>query len=323
MLTYADKFDPYMKRYTIIAVTICLLFLSHQTIAQCCAAGNPITDDGSAGGGGKNFFEVSLLGTYSYSDIYYDGSKKSDYEYIDYSYFLYSSANFSYGVTDRLKLNAEIGYFFAKAQYFIFDQNRNATGLGDLVIGAQYLAYKNTQRSFNIFPRFRITIPVGTFDQVDGSVVLPIDIQPSSGSFKYHFGLLFSKLYMDGNLAFFFDNSFEISQRIETDRTNYKYGNLISNSLYAGYNFTHNFTFALQLRSQYRDRASDKNKEQINATGGHVMFIAPQLRYNFYDTWNVSLKYDYPFYKNMNGTQLTNNYVLSLRLSKSLNFNGK
>ncbi len=236
---------------------------------------------------------------------------------------MYSSADFSYGVTDRLKFSAEIGYFFAKAQYFIFDQNRNATGLGDLVIGSQYLVYKNTKRSFNIFPRFRLTIPVGTFDKVDGSVMLPIDIQPSSGSFKYHFGLLFSKLYMGGKLAFFLDNSFEISQRIETSRTNYKYGNLISNSLYAGYKFTLNLTFALQLRSQYREKASDKNKELINATGGHVMFISPQLRYNFYKTWNVSLKYDYPFYKNMNGTQLTNNYVLSLRISKSINFNGK
>ena len=126
---------------------------------------------------------------------------------------------------------------------------------------------------------------------------------------------------MSGNLAFFLDNSFEISQRIETERTNYKYGNMFNNSLYAGYKFTHNFTIAMQLRSQYRERASDKNKELVNATGGHVMFISPQLRYNLFKTWNITFKYDYPFYKNMNGTQLTNNYVLSLRLSKSLDFN--
>ncbi len=310
-----------MCKYIFLCIFSLVFCCSLGVQSQCCAAGNPITDDGSASGGGKKIMEISALGTYSYSDIYFKGSNKSDYEYIDYSYFLYSSVNISYGITSRLKLSAEMGYFFSKAQYFVFDQNRNATGFGDLVIGAQYLAYRNSKRLFNIFPRFRITLPVGDFDQEDGSVILPIDIQPSSGSYKYHLGLLFSKLYMDGNLALFFDNSFEYSQRIKTDRTNYKYGNLYNNSLYVGYKIRKALTLALQLRSQYRDKASNKDGDLIHATGGHVMFISPQIRYNFFKTWNVSLKYDYPFYKNMNGTQLTNNYVVTLRLSKSLNFN--
>lgn len=312
-----------MSRLIPIALLLLFSISCQYAAAQCCAAGNPISDDGSAGGGGKKVLDISVLGTYSYSDTYYKGSKKSDFEYIDYSYFMFSSVNLSYGITDRLKVSSEIGYFFSKAQYFVFDQNRNATGLGDLVVGAQYLVYKNPEKLFNIFPRFRLTLPVGTFDKVDGNVVLPIDIQPSSGSYKYHVGLLFSKLYMDGNLALFFDNSFEYSQRIETGRTNYKYGNLYSNSLYAGYKFRRTLTLALQLRSQYREKASDKNNELVNATGGHVMFISPQIRYNFFKTWNVSLKYDLPFYKRMNGTQLTNKFVVSLRLSKSLDFKSK
>ena len=310
-----------MNRFIIMAMVLASFCCIQEAEAQCCAAGNPISDDGSASGGGKKILEASILGTYSYSDIYFRGNEKSDYEYIDYSYFIYSSANLAYGITDKLKVSAEIGYFFAKAQYFVFDQNRNATGLGDLVLGAQYLAYQNCEKFFNIFPRAKVTLPIGTFDQVDGSVVLPIDIQPSSGSYKYQVGLLFSKIYMQGKLALFFDNSFEYSQRIETERTNYKYGNLYNNSLYAGYKIIPKLTLALQWRSQYRDKASDKNEELVNATGGHVMFIAPQLRYSFWKQWNVSLKYDYPFYKNMNGTQLTNNYAVSLRLSKSIDFN--
>lgn len=309
-----------MYRFFIMVLAIACFGWSQDVNAQCCAAGNPISDDGSASGGGKKILEAGILGTYSYSDIYFEGNEKSDYEYIDHSYFVYSSANLAYGITDKLKVTAEIGYFFAKAQYFVFDQNRDATGLGDLVLGAQYLAYQNCEKFFNIFPRVKVTLPIGTFDQVDGSVVLPIDIQPSSGSYKYQVGLLFSKMYMQGKLALFFDNSFEYSQRIETERTNYKYGNLYNNSLYAGYKVMPKLTLALQWRSQYRDRASDKNEEKVNATGGHVMFIAPQIRYDFWEKWNVSLKYDYPFYKNMNGTQLTNNYAVSLRLSKSIDF---
>lgn len=311
-----------MNSFKIIALGLLLsIFISYDSMAQCCAAGNPVSDDGSAGGVGKKILEVGALGTYSYSDIYYKGNQKSDYEYIDYSYFLYSNLSLAYGITDKLKVTTEIGYFFAKAQYFVFNQSRNATGLGDMVLGVQYLVYQSTDKEFNVFPRFKITLPIGVFDKEDGSVILPIDIQPSSGSYKYQAGLLFSKIFMNGKLAVFFDNSFEYSQRIITDRTNYKYGNLYNNSIYAGYRFFPKLTLALQLRSQYRDKASDKNKELINATGGHVMFIAPYVRYNFWKTWNISLRYDYPFYKNMNGTQLTNNYTVSLRISKNFNFN--
>lgn len=297
-----------------------LSWTSQSGYAQCCAAGNPISDDGSASGGGKKILDVGVLGTYSYSDKYYSGTELSDRDYIDNSYFIFSSASFGYGITDKLKVSAEIGYFSAKAQYFSFGQSRNATGLGDLVLGTQYLAYQNCEKLFNIFPRVKITLPIGTFDKVDGGVMLPIDIQPSSGSYKYQAGLLFSKIYMEGKLALFLDNSFEYSQKISTERTNYKYGNLYNNSLYAGYKIIPKLTLALQWRSQYRDKSYNKDV-LVDGTGGHVMFIAPQIRYNIYDTWNISLKYNYPFYKNMNGTQLTNNYSVSIRLSKSLDFN--
>lgn len=310
-----------MRRLISTTLILILSCLGLCVQAQCCAAGNPISDDGSASGGGKKILEAGVLGTYSYSDIYFTGNEKSDYEYIDYSYFLYSSANLAYGITDKLKVSAEMGYFFSKAQYFVFDQSRNATGLGDLVLGAQYLVYQHCEKQFNIFPRVKVTLPIGTFDKVDGNVILPIDIQPSSGSFKYQVGLLFSKLFVQGKLALFFDNSFEYSQRIETERTHYQYGNLFNNSLYAGYKVLPKLTLALQWRSQYRDKASDKNNEEVNATGGHVMFIAPYVRYAFWQTWNVSFKCDYPFYKNMNGTQLTNNYAMTLRLSKTFDFN--
>ena len=317
-----------MRRNTIIiALALFLSWTSQNGYAQCCAAGNPISDDGSASGGGKKVLDVGIIGTYSYSDEYYSGTELSDEDYIENSNFIFSSVNLGYGITDKLKASAEIGYFFAKAQNFPGIQgfpegfNRNATGLGDLVLGAQYLAYQNCEKLFNIFPRAKITLPVGTFDKVDGGVMLPIDIQPSSGSYKYHAGLLFSKIYMEGKLALFLDNSFEYSQRISTERTTYKYGNLYNNSLYAGYKIIPKLTLALQWRSQFRERASDKNEELVNATGGHVMFISPQIRYAIFNDWNVSIRYDYPFYKNMNGTQLTNNYAMSIRLSKSVDFN--
>jgi len=312
-----------MKNLSLLLIICFLGVVNSKSLAQCCAAGNPITADGSAGGGGKNILEVQALYKHSYSDTYYEGSSKSDYEYIDYSFYDFTSLYLSYGVTKRLKLSFEIGYFFAKAQTFVFGFDRSAQGLGDGIIGVQYNAYKNLHRDIDIFPYTRITLPLGDFDQMNGPVILPIDIQPSSGSYKYALGCLISKRYHEGKMAFFIDGSAEFSQRIETDRTNYKYGNLYSASLYGSYKFWEKLTGALQLRSQLREKASNKDGELINATGGFVMFIAPQIRYNFVKFWNASMVFEYPFYKNMNGTQLTNNYALTIKLSRTINFNKK
>jgi hypothetical protein len=301
-----------------------LVFLSisfqSNTQAQCCAAGNPISGDGSAGGTGKNIFEASLYYQHSYSDTYFNGTNKSDYKYIDYSFYNFTSLRLAYGVSNKVKLSAELGYFFSKAQAFDFGFDRNAHGIGDLVLGIQYFAYRNPIRKIDIFPSFDLTLPVGNFDQMDGVVILPIDLQPSSGSFKYKVGLLVSKRYMQDKLAFFLSGSAEISQRINTDRTNYKYGNLYHLSLYGSYKIFRRLTGAVQIRGQIRDKASDSNKETLQSTGGKYVFIAPQLRYNFWRSWNLSAAFDYPIYKNTNGNQLTNKYAFSFRLSKTFNF---
>jgi len=310
-----------IKRTGLLLAIGFFIVVNSTVYGQCCAAGNPITADGSAGGGGKNILEIQALYKHSYSDTYFEGSSKSDYEYIDYSFFDFTSLRFSYGITNRLKVSADIGYFFAKAQTFVFGYDRAAHGLGDGVLGIQYNAYKNFRRELDVFPYARITLPIGEFDQMNGPVVLPIDIQPSSGSYKYAVGCFVSKRYKDGKIAFFADGSAEFSQRIETDRTNYKYGNLYSVSIYGSYKVSTKLTGAVQLRSQIRDKASNKDGDLVNATGGQVMFVCPQIRYNFVKFWNASIVYEYPFYKNMNGKQLTNKYALTLKISRTINFN--
>ena len=307
----------------LLAVLILVSAPSGTVTAQCCAAGNPISSDGSPGGTGKQMFEISLLYQYSYSSVYYEGSHRTDYKYIDYSYFDFASVRLSYGFTNRLKVRTEIGYFFDKAQSFEFGYDRKAYGFGDLIIGAQYDVYRNVSLELDIFPFADFTIPVGKFDQMNGPVILPIDIQPSSGSFKYSFGLLISKRIFSGKMAVFLSSNMEISQRINTDRTNYKYGNLYNVSLYGSYTFLKNFTGALQVRTMVRARASDAEKQLVNATGGTYLFLVPQVRYTFFRFWSIGFQFEYPVYKYVNGRQLTNDYALSVRFSRTLDFGRK
>lgn len=310
-----------MKTLSIVCGVI-LYCLSLQNVnAQCCAAGNPVGTNFNTNICNVNSLGLSIFYQYSYSDIYFEGNKISDFKYIDDSYFDFTSLNLNYGIFENFNVNAEIGFFFDKTQNFDFGDslqfNRAAQGIGDASIGFQYIINVNDENSFSIIPGFRTTLPVGQFDQKDGAVILPIDIQPSSGSFKYEFGI--NAVYRVSNdFSLLTANTFEISQRIETERTNYKYGNLYNFSVFGIYNFIQKLTGILQLRAQYREKSSDRYRNLINSTGGFVLFVTPQMSYSIMDDLSIGFQYELPVYKNMNGIQLTNNYAFGFRISKSI-----
>jgi hypothetical protein len=121
-------------------------------------------------------------------------------------------------------------------------------------------------------------------------------------------------------------NSFELSQFIETSTSKYKYGNLYNLSLIGAYQIMDELDGRLQLRCEIRDKALNESKGQpnqysfINATGGVIAFVSPQLNYSIANIGTVSLQFNFPFYKNVNSEQLTNKYSFQIGISKSVNF---
>jgi hypothetical protein len=322
----------------IIALTaLLLLSVSAESYSQCCAAGNPLNTGSSMPGGSRNILDASVLYIHSLSDTYYEGTSVSDYRYIDNSSFDYSMLMLKYGLTSDLQITAELGYFFSKMQDFIqfsdgFNPpSRKAYGLADGAIGVIYKLYSDDDGLFSINPNFKVTLPVGVFDQADGPVVMPIDIQPSSGNFKYNFGLSLFKGFEKSDIALMAIGNYEISQRIETERTNYKYGNQFNVSLIGLYNlsslfgesdFLENLTGSLEFRANLRDKSSDRQKKLIESTGGTVLFVAPHLAFAFAGDWGVNMQFEVPIYKDINGIQLTNKYAFTFGISKRFDFGG-
>jgi len=307
----------------IIVFAIIFLCAVNNATSQCCAAGNPSVTGFHSGVCNENVLAVSLFYQYSFSDKYYKENQKSDFRYIDNSYYDFTSLMLNYGITEHINISADVGFFFDKTQYFDFGQDakfdRKAQGIGDAAISLQYFLNVSDVNSFSIIPGFKTTLPVGQFDQKDGAVILPIDIQPSSGSFKYELGLSFIKGITD-NLSVISANTFEISQRIETERTNYKYGNLYNSSLIGIYKLIQDLSVIMQVRAQYRDKSSDRDMKLIASTGGFVLFVVPQLSYNILHDLSINIQYELPVLKNMNGIQLTNNYAFGLRINKNFTF---
>ncbi len=307
----------------ILIFGILLICLPNILKSQCCTAGNPFTSGLNFSHCNENTLGVSLFYQHSYSNEYYKNSKKTDFKYIDNLYYNFTSIMLNYQLLSNLKITADIGYFFDKTQNFDFGINqkfkRIAQGISDMAVGTQYSfdLYDNYQTT--IIPGIKITLPVGQFDQMDGAVVLPIDIQPSSGNLKYELGLSLIKT-LTNKFTIISANTAEFPQRIQTERTNYKYGNLYNISLTGIYKFFDEMSMLLQIRGQLREKSSDNNYKFINSTGGYYLFVNPQISFNLYDDLSLNLQYEIPVYKNVNGIQLTNNYTFGIRISKIINF---
>lgn len=302
-----------MTRILLLAlIGLCFNF---QTLAQCCAAGNP-SSGGGALGMAKNSFSVSASFLHSYSDTYFEGNQESNWDYLKNTNFDFGMLSLHYGLTDKLKLSTELGYFIDKSiQYSFIDVTRKAGGLGDAAIGLQYHLYSNMERMIHIAPMVKVSLPVGQFDQMDGNIILPIDIQPSSGSYKLNTSILISKKFFGSKFSLTSFLSSEFSQRIHTERTDYKYGNLYNASFKLTHRSSEKLNTRLSLNLIHRKKALDKGN-LMESTGGSFLNLQAGISYRLKNNYSVNTSVGIPVYKNVNGIQLTNKYNIAFGVSK-------
>jgi len=306
-----------MNSVKVIFIIFTALGFCSDMAAQCCAAGNPV-DGNFDSNSGANKITISTTYKHSFSDDYYNGNNISEYNYIEYSYFDFQSLDISYGITNELNIKATIGHYYVKGQALNFPipHKRLVPGLGDGGITVSYNLSTYLKKFINITPSVGMRLPIGEFDRVVNNVVAPIDIQPSSGCFKLNGGLFLAKSFFNKRLTLSSYNFIEISDTIKSERVkSYKYGHLYLNTFGLSYSIN-SFLPSVQLRSEFREKSIDKSKI-MDATGGHVVYLGSKLTYNL-DKFNINLGFDYPIYKNVNRTQLTNKYIISAGLSYSL-----
>ena len=122
-----------MKRYLILVI----IFLSFcfKVNAQCCSAGNPFFYGEIASLSKKNLQFVAGY-KFSTSNIYYEGSKPIDIDFVDKAYFNYLTLQSIYGITQRLTVQADLGYFINKTETYLKDDwnTSNGYGLGDATL---------------------------------------------------------------------------------------------------------------------------------------------------------------------------------------------
>ncbi|MBI9066572.1 MAG: hypothetical protein JEZ09_04725 [Salinivirgaceae bacterium] len=308
-----------IKLYILVILSFTFFIISKAN-AQCCGAGNPVSGFGNVSG---LPFKTLLIGSsykYSYSDQYYSSSDKTDIS-PDKSYYNFVGFDMAYGITNRLSVRADIGYFINKAKIYNIEgwSSMKGYGLGDAELSMKYAVVKRVLKKFDIIPGIGVKLPVGVFDQVVDDVKLPISLQPSSGSLKYNVNVFVFKGINKHSVSF---RAFaEFANRIQSDNFDYKYGNLYIISAYGSFSINKKLNLLSQLRYEYREKSMRENQQNVESSGGQVVFFIPQVNVMPTESFGISVYADIPLYKYMNGTQLSNKFAISIKLSKSINFN--
>jgi hypothetical protein len=315
-----------MKRLKIIVlITICFLFTASFKIvqAQCCAAGNPVGGDLLLGSIGKNNLKLILQYKHSYSDQYFHEGHAENVPQINFSRFNYSSFQFIYGIGKRFNVFGEIGYFIDKSQSVSVQGNHlfSATGIGDLGLNAKYVIYSSTERSKELNLSAGIKLPVGAFDQMDGNVILPLSLQPSTGATKYTTTIHYFYRPLDSKFGLFLNSSADMHSTISSKNYYYRYGNVYINSVSGTYKINNKLGVVVQARMEHREKDEREQGIIVASTGSDVVFLSPSIQYLLPYKLEAGLQVDYPIYKHVNGYQLTNKFSFSFNLARKLSFN--
>lgn len=312
----------------VITGFICLM-AAFSIQAQCFAsAGNPVGGTSNMGAMNKHIFRLAAFYRFSFSDRYFEGYKK--YEgangILKQANFNYIGWLFGYGLTKRLTIETEGGYYINKTQVYHFNNEKlKGYGLSNAVISLKPRIYHNPDKRFEISCGLGANIPFSVhFQAVDG-VTLPVDLQPSTGSF----GLVFQTFIIKEN-SFKAYRIFLVS-RIEKyfeNRQKYLFGTLYSTSFYFSRHFVFekwklkDWTLIMQLRNQYKERNKREGKT-VSASGSCLFFLAPQINLSVHESWNISLIGDIPVFQYYHNIQLANSFSLALSITKDFEFKKK
>jgi hypothetical protein len=298
--------------YTLLIVlsTACW-FESH---AQCCAMGNPFNNASATGIMESGRAQVSLTYKYGLFETYFRNRVRlinyGVYREMSYNFM---ALNFSYGITDKLSIEHETGYFLSKATRFAdpeLDKLANeGSGLSNGMLMARYafLVIPSQQLTFDAGVGFKY--PFARSSQSINGVELPVEAQPSTGAYGGVFHLQAGKRFRLFNLALQHRYDFNTE-----NYNNYTFGDSHITTLSAAGEINRLFTGVVLLRNEYRGSDVAPNNSRLASEGSHLVILAPQLGIRPFRNFQLSVFGDIPVYRNYFGEQISNRYAVGLSL---------
>lgn len=307
-----------------LLLTIILLFSTLKLFSQgCCSggSGSPIAGGSSQGVLQERQLEIAPNYQYVGTNRFMVGDKDT-VKLFDYFHSNYLYNRLAYGITDKLTMSVEAGYFFNKTQYgYKKSDTVQSSGIGDLILFPRYSIFtKNTERTrTEITLGLGLKIPLGKYN--DSTLVFtdprtgqkyyttsPPTVQPTTGShdfifygFLYH-GFPEKKFRIFANMMYIKKGWNALGQ---------KFGDYASVGLFAGQTFFNKLGLTLQVRGEWIDSMRyDKNIDMlalynidVKSTGSRKIFFTPQINFT-HKNFTIYALTEIPLYQFMNGTQV-------------------
>jgi hypothetical protein len=307
----------------ILVVGVLAVAATVSTGAQCLSSVNPVGGSGNLLVLEKNSLRTITFFRYNHGDRYYEGTRRSDFDLIDRAGYSYGGIVAGYGLTDRLTMEAEMGYYFSKSQVYNLDPQYRLTGRGlsSGVISARIGLLKDNSRRLFISSGAGVKIPFTTRPQSRDGVELPLDLQTTTGATGLVWQVFAVKEQPVSGTRWFLTERIEVNAR---NRQDYRQGTSAFTSLFYSKHLMFpwlkgDWTAIMQVRNEFRgrDRTADGLRE---STGSTVFYLSPQINHFIREKWNLSITGDIPIWQSFTGTQLAMRYGFSLNLARDFSF---
>lgn len=284
---------------------------------------------------GKNYLRAITYYRHSYSDTYYQGSQKTtDNVDLANSSYNFAGVAIAFGLTKRLTIETDAGYYFDKTQNHNNPKVPQTKGYGmsNGSVTLKYGALIKPASQVEITAGAGFRYPFGTNPQYINGNQVSRDLQPSTNAFGASAMLFFNKGFPSITLRIFSINRYDYNFGIKNDyiqHTDYKYGNILLNSVFVSKKIMKYFFGIIQVRNEWK--TNDQDFANINDEGGNkvinsgfdLVTVSPQLSYSFVGKWNLTVLCDIPVYKYYNGKQMTPKYSFAISLTRDFNLGKK
>lgn len=320
----------------VVLLIISVLFFVNHSFAQCCAggSGNPVAGGTSQGVLSSGQAEVNTNFQFINTDKFYTHDSPDTNKYFDRFHSSYMYFRLGYGVTEKLTLSIETGYFFQKEEIGLHnDPSRtyNSSGFGDLIIFPRYglINVKAKKINYEMTVGLGYKIPVGSYNDSTGSVE-PFSGQtfyvPNPQAVQLTSGAQDVILYLFNSIRFLRTDIRVFSSMIYIKKgwnpLGERLGDFASIGLFAGKTFFSNLGTTLQVRGEWTDEITlNENillyaypNYDVEATGYKKIFVSPQVSYSFGKFTAYGL-IDLPVYQYVTKTQVGTKLQATVGLS--------
>jgi len=310
---------------SVLLITILYFGFGYSSYSQCCSgsSGNPIAGGAAQGVEAKHQMEINTNFQFINTSQFFTGSKKDTNKYFDSFRSAYQYFRMAYGVTEKLTLSLEAGYYFYKEEKGLNnDPSRtyNSQGISDLIIFPRYNVWSRMkdEHTDDLTVGLGYKIPVGSYNDSTGSVEPfsgetyyvrnPQAVQLTTGSQDVIFYGFYMRSYPRHELRFFAN---VIYIRKGWNPLGEKMGDFASIGLYAGKTFFEKLGATLQVRGEWMDKMSI-NRDILmyaypnydpEATGYKKVFVSPMLNYSL-GKFSFFVMADLPVYQHVVKTQV-------------------